>query len=81
MNARTSKIMKRPQGSMDPDSTWAQCRYRFVTQLLLRFELDVDITPFLNEDGSVPECFNKEKLLKLFPALHICAIAFWDVSL
>lgn len=80
MKARVSKIMKRPQGSTDLESAWAKCRYRFVTQLLLRFELDIDITPFLNEDGSIPDCFNKEKLLTLYPALHICAIAFWDVS-
>lgn len=47
MKARIRKITKRPQGSTDPSSPWAKCRYRFVTQILLQFGLNVDITPFL----------------------------------
>ena len=31
-----SNIEKRPQGKYDPQSNWSQCRYRWVTQLLVR---------------------------------------------
>ena len=31
-----TKVGRRPQGKRDPDSKWAKCPYRWVTQLLIR---------------------------------------------
>lgn len=36
--------------------------------------MDPELTDFLDEDGSVPKCFNKDKL----PPLHRDGIAWWD---
>ena len=45
-------IERRPQGNKDIDSKWAKCRYRWVTQLLVRLGLKPDLVDFLNEDNS-----------------------------
>ena len=79
MTRKKRPIRKRPQGSKDPKSTWSKVRYRMGVQYDLRQGKDVDITEFLNEDGTVPDCFNKEILREKFP-LDIYGIAFFDVS-
>ena len=69
-----SNIEKRPQGNKNADSKWGRARYRWVTQLLIRLGHDPDLTDFLNEDGSIPDCFNKE----LLDQLSVEAILWWD---
>ena len=81
-----NNIKKQPQGKKDVDSKWAQCRFRWVAQLLIRLgwhnanpdnvkagaiELDE-----LKEEDKLPNCFNP---LELEP-LNTHAIAWWDVS-
>ena len=74
MEHEISNIEKRPQGKDDPQSNWSQCRYRWVTQLLVRLGHEPDLTDFLNEDGSIPPCFDKT----LLTPLNLAGIAWWD---
>lgn len=69
-------IEKRPQGNLDPTSDWARARFRWVTQLLIRLGVEVDLTPFVADGEEIPDCFNVEKLTPI----NLCGIVFWDVS-
>jgi hypothetical protein len=44
-------VTKRPQGSLDKKSNWARARYGWVTQLLVRFGVDVCLDHFLDESN------------------------------
>ena len=59
MNKIAVPMKRRAQGSTDKDSDWAKARYRFVTQMLVCMGKDPDLSKFKNEDGSLPDCFNK----------------------
>jgi hypothetical protein len=85
MTHQNVSIEKRPQGTTDETSKWAQCRYRWVTQLLIRLgyhDTDQNNLPdgalklddLRDNHGILPDCFNPEKLTKL----NLCAIAWWD---
>ena len=88
MKPKYVPIKKRPQGSDDINSTWAKCRYRFVTQILIRMgyhnasyldedeikEGAVDLDALTDEHEELPSFFNPVDL----PPLHIDAIGFWD---
>ena len=74
MIREVSNIERRPQGNKDVNSTWAKCRYRWVTQLLVRFGLKPDLADFLDIDGAVPDRFKYDKL----KSLNIEGIAWWD---
>jgi hypothetical protein len=54
-------ITKRPQGSLDKMSNWAQAHFGWVTQLQIRFGMDVCLDPFLEESTgfAVPLWFDK----------------------
>ena len=67
-------VTRKSQGNDDPTSNWARARYRFVTQMMVMFGMGPDLTDFLDEDGSVPDMFNREKLRKINPN----SIAWWD---
>lgn len=69
---------KRPQGSLDPTSTWAICRFRWVAQLLIRLGKSdqVDLDAFRNESGDLPPCFDESEL----EPIALDAIGWWDVS-
>ena len=67
-------IEKRPQGNKDAGSNWAKARHRFVVQMLVRLGAKPDLDEFLLADGSVPACFDREKLTPM----HEDGIAWWD---
>ena len=73
MAHRISNIEKRPQGKDDPQSDWEQCRYRWVTQLLVRLGLEPDLSDFM-VDGVIPPCFDKKNL----KPLSLAGIVWWD---
>ena len=47
MAHKISNIEKRTQGKDNPQSNWAQCLYRRVTQLLVRLGLEPDLSDFM----------------------------------
>jgi len=51
-------IERQPQGKDELQSNWSQYRYRWVTQLLVRLDLEPDLTNFM-EDGVIPPYFDK----------------------
>ena len=55
-------VMKRPQGSLDKTSNWAQTRYSWVTHLQIRFGMNVSLDPFFEESTgfTIPPWFDKE---------------------
>ena len=68
-------------GSTDPGSEWAQSRYRWVLQLVLRLikagcniELPSDLPTPLPTGVDVPDCFNPDNL----SPLDVYRTAFWD---
>ena len=82
-----SNIEKRPQGKKDIESDWAQCRFRWVTQILIRLGYH-DADPDDVKDGAVKLDDLKEdggEILSYFNPLEMTpinlrAIACWDVS-
>jgi hypothetical protein len=68
MVKQTTKIQKRPQGTTDPNSTWAQCRFNWVTQILIRLGLHdqaenvqegaVKLDQLKTADNELPDFFN-----------------------
>jgi hypothetical protein len=84
MVKQTTKIQKRPQGTTDPESTWAQARYRYATQMLIRFGLHdqsenvqvgaVKLDQLKTADNALPDYYNPFELTEL----NIRAIAWWD---
>ena len=76
MGKVVTSIAKRPQGSLDKNSTWAKCRHRWVAQLLIRLGRPIDLDPFLEEANNfqVPPCFDCSCLTPL----DMCAIGWWD---
>jgi hypothetical protein len=71
-----TSIAKRPQGSLDKNTTWAKCRHPWVAQLLIRLGCTINLDPFLEEANNfqVPPCFNRSCLTPL----DMCAIGWWD---
>jgi len=70
-------IKKRGQGSHDPTSGWCQANHRWALQLLIMYrQIETQDIPkkFLNADGTLPDCFNEDKL----PHIRIDNIDFWD---
>jgi hypothetical protein len=61
MKRMVMPITKCPQGSLDKTSNWAQARFGWVTQLQIRFGMDVCLDPFLEESTgfAVPLWFDK----------------------
>ena len=77
LDPKRSKTGKRPQGSLDENSKWAQCRFRWVAQLLIRLgHVDkVDLNEFLDEETKeLPDCFDADMMEKI----SLAAIAWWD---
>jgi hypothetical protein len=84
MAKQVSIVEKRPQGKSNPDSTWAKCRYRWVTQLLIRLgyhddsenppEGAVNLDSLRDEDNVLPDYFNPYEMTPL----DLCAIGWWD---
>jgi hypothetical protein len=76
MKRRVAPVTKRPQGSLDKKSNWAQARYGWVTQLLLRFDINVCLDPFSKESTglAVPLCFDKTHLRPI----NKFGIRWWD---
>lgn len=68
------EIESRPQDNKDVRSTCVKARYRWVTQLLVLFDKDPELSVFLHKDGSVPNCLGMEKLT----LIHRAGIAWWD---
>ena len=67
-------MIRRAQGDFDKPSKWAEARHRFVTQLQVCIGDDADISKFIDKDGNVPDCFNKEKL----DPISFKGTAWWD---
>jgi hypothetical protein len=65
---------RRPQGNKGVDSKWAQAHHHWVVQLLVRLRLETDLSDFLNEDGTVPAYFDRDKLVPLC----LDGISWWD---
>lgn len=78
LNPTVTRSGKRPQGSLDPTSTWAICRFRWVTQLLIRLGKSdqVDLNALRDENGKLPPCFDESEL----DPIALSAIGWWDVS-
>ena len=62
-----------------PKNTQRDCRdpmthHTQVTQLLVRLGLKPDLVNFLNEDSSIPGCFNYDKLKQV----NLEGIVWWD---
>ena len=76
MEKVVTSIAKRPQGSLDKNSTWAKCRHCWVAQLLIHLGRPINLDPFLEEANNfqVPPCFDRSCL----PLLGMCAIGWWD---
>ena len=83
MKSVLTNIEKRPQGKKDINSNWAQCRFRWVAQLLIRLgyhdadpdnvKADAIKLDELKEEGEWPDCFNPYEM----EPLNIRAIAWW----
>ena len=73
------KVKKRKQGSTDPNNPWSMARYRWVTQLLVRFGvLDLEgqyhgPTTSAN-DSLVPACFRRD----IAGPLELTQVVWWD---
>jgi hypothetical protein len=69
-------VTKCPQGSLEKMSNWAQACFGWVTQLQIRFGINVCLNPFLEESTglAVPPWFDKEQL----SPLNKFAIGWWD---
>jgi len=70
-------MKKRGQGSHDPASGWCQANHCWALQPLItrrQIETQDTHTKFSNEDGTLPDCFNEDKL----PHIRIENIDFWD---
>eukprot|EP00956_Cyclotella_meneghiniana_P020465 scaffold36269_cov40-Cyclotella_meneghiniana.AAC.2 len=92
MKPKYIPIKKRPQGSDDVNSTWAKCRYRFVTQLLIR--MGYHNASYLDEDEIKEGAVDLDALTREFPdengglpdffnpvelpPLDLDAIGWWD---
>jgi hypothetical protein len=76
MKRRVAPVTKRPQGSLDKKSNWTQAHYGWVMQLLLRFDIDVCLDPFLKESTgiAVPLWFDKTHLRPF----NKFGIGWWD---
>ena len=44
---------------------WVWARHRWITQLLVWLGLEQDVLNVLNDDGTVPSCFDKDKIVPL----------------
>ena len=72
-----TKIQKRCQGSFNINSGWCRANYRWSLQLLIMFrKIETQDIPktFLNDDGTLPKCFNEDHL----PHLDARQIDYWD---
>ncbi len=77
MKKMVMPVTKRPQGSLEKMSNWAQARFSWVTQLQIRFRMDVCLDPFLEESTGfiVPLWFDKEQLS---PLNKLAIAGWWD---
>jgi hypothetical protein len=76
MEKVVTSIAKRPQGSLDKNTTWAKCCHCWVARLLIRLGCTINLDPFLEEANNflVPPCFHCSCLTPL----DMCAIGWWD---
>ena len=77
MKPKVTMIQKRGQGSHDPNSGWCQANHRWALQMLIMYrQIETQDIPkkFLNADGTLPDCFNEDKL----PHIRIENVDFWD---
>lgn len=71
LKPKVSSVKKRKQGKKDVDSPWSKGRYRFTTQLLVRFEI---LRAQKKDDGTVPDYWNPDKL----ESLKKTQVSHWD---
>ena len=55
-------MIRRGQGDVNKTSNWAEAHHRFVMQLQVCIGDDADLSKFIDSNGNVLDCFNKDKL-------------------
>ena len=63
------------QGDFDKSSNWAEASHRFVMQLQVCISDNADWIKFIDNDGNLPDCFNKDKL---HPISFKGTLWWWD---